>query len=429
MANISQIIIYIMLCFMVLGVVDKVFLGGRLGYGRKFEEGMEAMGVLALAMVGIMCFAPVLGQWLKGPVGAVWGAIGADPAMFAGTLLANDMGGLPLARQMTSDAGITVLSGLFMGCMMGATIVFSIPVSLGIIEKEDRPFLARGMLAGFVSVPFGVLVAGLIYMGSYNSACGKWITEAGLTCEPLGIGKILINLVPSAVIAILMAVGLWLIPNGMLKGFNVFAIFITGMITLMLMLAILNNLGLLLGSAGEAGKSVVSWIPFMGVEADYTGTSVLGKTDPIGPQLQVAGYIAITLAGAFPFVHFVTTVLNKPVAALGRLMGVNTESAAGMIAALANNIAMFGIMKNMDKRGKVLAVAFSVCASFALGDHLGFAAGYQPDAIFAMVVGKIVGGAVGIFIAIMLAVRGLEKITGKGGTDEPVEVAEEAVAA
>ncbi len=418
MAMISQIIIYIMLFFMLLGVIDKVFLGNRLGYGPKFEEGMEAMGTLALAMVGIMCFAPVLGAWLEKPVGAVFGLIGADPAMFAGSLLANDMGGFPLAGTMTQDGGIHILSGLFMGCMMGATIVFSIPVSLGIIEKKDRPFLARGMLAGFVSIPFGVFVSGCLYMVTYNA------TAAG-QAMPLTVPKILINLVPSVVLAVLLAIGLALIPNGMMKGFNVFAIIVTGAITLMLALAIINKLGILVGDAGADGSSVVSWIPFVGI--DDPAKTAAGQMAAIGPQLETAGVIAITLAGAFPFVHFITTVLAKPVAALGRLMGVNQDTAAGMIAALANNIPMFGMLKDMDKRGKVLAVAFSVCASFALGDHLGFAAGVAPDAIFAMVIGKIVGGIIGIVFAILLATRGLDEL---GGEPEPeASPAEEAVAA
>jgi ethanolamine transporter len=379
-----------MLFFMLVGVVDKVFLKSRLGYGDKFEEGMQAMGVLALAMVGIMAFAPVLGAWLEGPVGAVFGVVGADPAMFAGSLLANDMGGFPLAGAMTDDAAVKVLSGLFMGCMMGATIVFSIPVSLGIVEKADRPFLAKGMLAGFVSIPFGVFIAGLLYSFSVDG---------------LGPLKILQNLIPSIVLAILMAVGLALIPNGMMKGFNVFAIFITAAITIMLALAIVNKLGVLPGTAGEDGSSLVSWIPFVGVDS-ATGA---GLMDPIGPQLETCGVIAITLAGAFPFVHFITTVLAKPVAALGRVMGVNEIAAGGMIAALANNIPMFGMLKDMDERGKVLAVAFSVCASFALGDHLGYAAGVQPDAIFAMVVGKIAGGVIGIVIAVLLVAKAPKK--------------------
>ena len=46
--------------------------------------------------------------------------------------------------------------------MMGPTIVFTIPVALGIIEKEDRAFLAQGVLAGMVTIPLGVLVGGLV---------------------------------------------------------------------------------------------------------------------------------------------------------------------------------------------------------------------------------------------------------------------------
>ena len=45
---------------------------------------------------------------------------------------------------------------------MGATVVFTIPVALGIIEKEDRPYLAKGVLAGMVAIPFGCLVGGLV---------------------------------------------------------------------------------------------------------------------------------------------------------------------------------------------------------------------------------------------------------------------------
>lgn len=358
--SIDLIIIIIMMVFLVIGIGDKLIFNSKYGYGDQFEEGMKAMGVLALAMVGIMCFAPVLGAMLKGPVGAIFGVIGADPAMIAGSILANDMGGYPLAKSMTANEYIQHLSGLFMGCMMGATVVFSIPVSLGIIEKEDRPFLAKGMLCGFVSIPFGAFIAGLV--------------------DGIPVGMILINLVPSIVLAGLFALGLALIPEGMMKGFNVFAKFITIVITVFLGLGIIRQL-------------------------TGFGFPFLDGMDPIGPQLEICGYIAITLAGAYPMVHFVTTVLAKPLASLGKLIGVNDKSVAGMIAALANNIPMFGLMKEMDERGKVLAVAFSVCASFALGDHLGYAAANLPNSIFSMVVGKLLGGVIGIVIASLLVLR------------------------
>lgn len=372
--SINQIIVIVMCIFMVIGVGDKLIFKGKYGYGTQFEEGMQAMGTLALAMVGIMCFAPVLGGLLSGPVGALFGSIGADPAMIAGSILANDMGGYYLSLNMTQDPQIHHLSGLIMGAMMGATIVFSIPVSLGIIEDKDRPFLAKGMLAGFVAIPFGAFIAGLI--------------------DGIPAGKILINLVPSIVLAILFAVGLALIPNGMMKGFNVFAQFITIAITIFLAIAIVREL---------TGFT----IPF------------LSGMDGIGPQLEVCGIIAITLAGAYPMVHFITTVLAKPLKALGKLIGVNEVSIAGMIACLANNIPMFGMMKDMDERGKILAVAFSVCASFALGDHLGFTAAQEQAAIFPMVGGKILGGIIGVIIATLLVVRspkGTAKVNSKAAS-------------
>ncbi|MDR2650571.1 MAG: ethanolamine utilization protein EutH [Clostridiales bacterium] len=360
--GINQIIIYIMLIFMAAGVVDKLFLKNKFGFGDQFTEGIMAMGALALAMVGIMCFAPVLGKLLTPVVSPLYKLVGADAAMFAGFILAIDMGGYPLSQAMSVDPIIHNLSGIYMGAMMGATIVFSIPVSLGIIQEEDKPYLAKGMLAGFVSVPFGVLISGLV--------------------GGIPFGFLIVNLIPTIVLAALLAAGLYLIPNGMLKGFIVFSKGITILITVCLGVAIVETLG---------------------------GFTIIPGMDPIGPQLETVGVIAITLAGAYPLVHFITKVFSKPLMSLGKLMGVNEVTAAGMIAALANNIPMFGMMKDMDKRGKILAVAFSVCASFAFGDHLGFTSAQNPDVIVPMIVGKVLGGVVGVVIAILLVCKNLDK--------------------
>ena len=278
--------------------------------------------------------------------------------MIAGSVLAIDMGGYPLSVVMTDNVHIQHLSGIYVGAMMGATIVFSIPVSLGIIEESDKPFLAKGFLAGFIAIPFGALISGVI--------------------SGMSLLFILVNLIPTIILAILLAVGLALIPDGMLKGFNVFAKLITILITLCLGVAIIEAL---------------------------VGITIIPGMDPIVPQIEVVGIIAITLAGAYPMVHFITTVFRKPLMALGKLIGVNDKAAGGMIACLANNIPMFGMMKDMDEKGKVLAVAFSVCASFALGDHLGYTSAQDQTVVFPMIVGKILGGVVAIVIANLLVLR------------------------
>lgn len=351
--SINDIILYIMVGFMVLGAVDKI-IGNKFGLGEKFEEGIMAMGALAVAMVGVISLAPVLAKVLAPVVVPVYTALGADPAMFATTLLANDMGGYPLAMELAKTPEAGKFAGLILGAMMGPTIVFTIPVALGIISKEDHKALAKGILAGLITIPLGCLAGGLV---------------AGFE-----ISMVLSNLVPIIIVSLLLAVGLALVPKAMINGFVWFGRGVVAIITVGLAISIVQTL---------------------------TPIVILKDMAPITEGIGIVGSIAIVLAGAFPMVHFITKVFSKPLMKLGKLLGMNDVSAAGFVATLANNIPMFGLMKDMDERGKVINVAFAVSASFVLGDHLGFTAGVDKDMIFPMIVGKLVAGITAVIVAIV----------------------------
>lgn len=71
------------------------------------------------------------------------------------------MGGYALAGEMAKDAEAGLFSWVFLGTMMGPAIVFTIPVALGIIEKEDHPYFAKGILIGISTVPIGCFIGGL----------------------------------------------------------------------------------------------------------------------------------------------------------------------------------------------------------------------------------------------------------------------------
>ena len=73
-----EIVINLMAAFAVLGALDRI-LGNRLGLGKEFEEGILAMGSLAMAMLGIITLAPVLAALLKPIIVPVFGFLGADP--------------------------------------------------------------------------------------------------------------------------------------------------------------------------------------------------------------------------------------------------------------------------------------------------------------------------------------------------------------
>ena len=94
--SVENIVIWIMAVFAILGALDRI-IGNKFGLGKQFEEGIQAMGALALAMIGIICLAPVLANVLRPVVVPVYAFLGADPAMFAGTIMACDMGGGSLA--------------------------------------------------------------------------------------------------------------------------------------------------------------------------------------------------------------------------------------------------------------------------------------------------------------------------------------------
>ena len=249
-----EILIAIMAAFAVLGALDRIF-GNRVGLGPEFENGILSLGSLALSMVGIISLAPVLAGLLRPVVVPVYRVLGADPAMFAGTILANDMGGAPLAKELAGSPEAAKLGGLLVGAMLGATVVFTIPVALGILDPKDRPALAKGVLSGIVTIPVGVLVGGLV---------------AGFP-----ILMVLRNLIPIVLIALLIALGLWKWEGGMIRGFAVFGKIIVAIITIGLAAALVESL---------------------------TGLVLIPGMAPISEGLSIVGDIALVLAGAFPLV-------------------------------------------------------------------------------------------------------------------------------
>ena len=349
-----EIVIYIMAAFAVLGALDRIF-GNRFGLGKEFEDGIQTMGALALAMIGVICLAPALANVLRPVVVPVYGFLGADPAMFAGTILACDMGGGSLAMELTDNIQAAYLGGVITGSMLGATIVFTIPIVMGMLDKEDQRFAAKGILAGIVTIPVGVFAGGLV---------------AGFP-----IGLVARNLIPIVIIAGLIALGLWLAEEWMIRGFVIF------------------------------GKAIVILITVglaAGIVEALTGLKLIPGLAPIEEGFQTVGAIAIVLAGAFPLVAVFTRLLRKPLAGVGKLLGINETAAAGMVASLANSIATFGMVKDMDSRGKVVNVAFAVSAAFVFGDHLGYTAGFAPEMLPAVIVGKLAGGVAAVAVALLL---------------------------
>lgn len=376
--SVNSVIIFIMMIFMLVGAVDKLR-GNKRGYGEQFDEGFRAMGPLAIAMAGVVAAAPVLSALLGPIIMPIYRLLGADGGMFAGTLLACDMGGYPLAQELAGSESIANFSGLILGTMMGATIVFTIPVALSIIKPADRPYLGAGALAGLITIPLGCVAGGL---------------AMAMTPYPMDILTILRNMVPVILIAGLIVLGLWFAPGKMIAGFNRFGTGVTAVITVFTALAVFQY---------QTGIR----FPLFNLMVESKGE---GELVPLEEGLLVCGQIAIVLIGAFPMVLWITRTFGKALGKVGKKLGMDDKGSTGLVATLANNIAMFNIFGEMNPKGKLLNVAFAVSASFVFGDHLGFTAGVNQEMIFPMILGKLVAGITALILAGWLSPKLLEKI-------------------
>ena len=353
----SSILFIIFTVFAVLGGLDYM-IGNRFGLGKAFERGIVTMGPLALAMTGMIVLAPFLAEVLSPVVLPVFNWMGVDPAMFAGSILACDMGGAPLADKLANDPQGAVLGGIVCASLLGATITFTIPVAMGIIKEEDRPFAAKGILCGIITVPLGIFTGGLV---------------AGIP-----VLKVLHNLLPTLLPALLIALGLWKFEKVIIRLFTYFGKFMTALATLGLLVALVQK---------------------------FTSLVIIPSLAPVGDSFLVVGEIALLLAGAFPMMELIAKLLRKPLMALGRKMGVNEHAVTGFLTTTVNSIATFDSLENMDPKGKVLNMAFAVSAAFVFGDHLAFTGGWNPSAIPALIVGKLTAGITALALALLMTRR------------------------
>lgn len=393
MASIGTYVIYIIMACAVAGAIASIR-NSETGLGKEFIEGLHAIGPIFIPVAGIMAAIPYLSRFIEWAVGPLFAMIGADPSIAATTIIAVDMGGFQLADALAESRDAWMVATM-VGFMSGATIIFSIPVGLAMLAKSDHKYMALGIMAGILSVPIGVFVASSIAALSGLEIRPDISTTSEATYAlTIGIGGILTNLAPLIVFCIAIALGLRFAPDAMISGFLWFGKIMYAGITLVLVASIVEYF------TGFFTKVFGAWgfDPIIADEADQFRA------------LEIAGYIGIMLAGAFPMVYLLTRYLAGPMERAGKRFGLSPEGAAGILAASANILAMYRLIGRMRPRDKVLAIAFAVCAAFSFGDHLAFSANFQPTLILPLLVGKLVGGVSGFVLALWLSVPKAEAL-------------------
>lgn len=363
----STIVVGIMTVFALIGIIDSLFLKNRLGLGAEFQRGIEMIGPLCLAIVGIIALVPEMDQLIRHTLTPLYQALGLDPSMAVTSILAIDMGGFQLAKSVALDPLVGEWAGIVYGSMMGATIVFTIPVGLAAIEKKDVTAFSKGVLYGIAAIPFGTFVGGIA----------------------MGIPTITVlrNLIIPVILSAIIILCLAIFPKQTTSVFRVFSVIINVIAMLGLGLAMVKDL--VLSPLSANGLFDLERVPFF---------SSLGSTSE---GIGVAGAVGLVLSGALPFVYCLNKWLKRPLAALSEKFGLTDAGVTGFLLSSANNMATFATMSKMKENEKVVNTAFAVCASFIIGDHLAFAAANAPDAIAAMMLAKAISGVIAVLVALL----------------------------
>lgn len=388
MAVLGQVVIFIIVGFGIIGALAAIR-DDEHGMGKEWKEGLHAIGPIFIPVAGIMASIPYLSRFVEAVVGPLFNVVGASPAMAATSIIAVDMGGYQLAQAIADNTANWIMASV-VGYMAGATIVFSIPVGLAMLDHRDHKYMALGVMSGILTVPVGVLitVSILTLTGTNLRTEVSTTSDSTFSLAVLGFSQIFVNLIPLVIFVVAIAVGLYFYPSIMITGFMWFGRIMDAAIKIILALSIAEYFtGIFTTIFGAWGFS-----------------PIIADAQNQFRALEIAGYIGITLSGAFPMVYAIRTYLARPLGAIGQRFGLSSEGSAGVLAAAANILALYHLIKSMPPKDKVLCIAFAVCSAFLLGDHLAFTANFQPNLILPLIIGKFTAGVLAIALAFWIAV-------------------------
>ena len=358
--SVSDIITYIMLFFSLIGAADRA-IGCRFGPGKAFEKGFQAAGALILAMIGPVALAPAIAAYVAPVVSPVFRAVGIDPSVISGLLIANDSGGWPLALALAEDEAVGRLSGSVMGSTMGCAIMFALPMTFTVTPSDRRPAAAKGLAIGLITLPIANLVSGLLF--------------------DIPLPKLLINLLPLIVFAGIFIIGLIFFEPATIKIITVMGYVLTAVIT--------------------AALAAAMAVKVTGMKLENFGSYDEG--------ILIMGSIVIFLSGAFTILALLEKYCGGFFEWAGKKLGMDRTSVLGLLTSTINAIPMFSMTKDMNDRGVTVNMAYLLPASFLIGDHLAFQLTADPSTTLPFLIGKIAGGAAAVALAMAMTGKKADK--------------------
>lgn len=339
--------------FSILGALDYIT-GNHFGLGKEFDKAVSMLSLMFISMVGMILFAPVIAQLLTPFTEFIIKHTPFDPSILSGMILASDMGGAPLAQEIADDYMLGQYNGLIVGSTLGATISYTIPFALSVIDKKYHVDVLMGILCGIVTIPIGCIISGLMLK--------------------IPLTLLLINSIPLIIFSGLVVLGLLKAPSFSVKVFSIL---------------------------GKAIMTVIVIGLALGIFEFLTGIKIIGSLAPLREGTDVIINTTCVMTGSFPLIFLLSKILNRPLSAIGSKTGLGSKSVLGFLASAASFATCIPLIPEMDKKGRIANLAFAVSGAFTLAGHLAFTLSFNPDFVLASVVGKLASGFTAIIVAVL----------------------------
>lgn len=372
-----NVIIFIMLIFAGIGLLDKI-LGGKTGLSKDFDQGLTFMGSIALCMVGISCLGIVFVQSNADKIGSLASVLPFDPSLFIGLILSPDMGGLAISLEMAETNPIGVFSGALLSACIGTLVCFQLPIFLSALSKNEVLEMMEGILLGIIVIPLGLFI-GAFMLG-------------------LSLSEILAHMIPIFIFCMILALSFKISKIATAKCLLRIG---QGVQILTYILFALVMIGLFIPKYQIADYSLVS----------DTFVS-LGK-------------MIIVICGSMVMSHTAMIVFPNQLHWISKKLKTNEASIIGIILSMTTSMAMVPLFSQMDRRGKLMNAAFSVSGAYILGGQMAYVAGLTTSLqLTAFIVTKGICGLSAILLALLVFKDDVDKEEFIKGAPEKTENAQ-----
>lgn len=123
-----NIFIGILLLCAFLGLWDKIS-GGKMGLAAEFDGGLASMASLALSIVGIYCIGVTAVRSNPEAHCLLASRLPFDASVLIGSLLAPDLGGHAIAKELAATPALGIYSGVLDILLSGTMISFTLPIA------------------------------------------------------------------------------------------------------------------------------------------------------------------------------------------------------------------------------------------------------------------------------------------------------------